>query len=75
MLMLTLDVNFRLASNIAKNRYKDVLCYDQSRVRLSQLDEDPSSDYINANYVDGYKQKNAYICTQGIYLQTIVAII
>ncbi|XP_045450142.1 tyrosine-protein phosphatase non-receptor type 9 [Melitaea cinxia] len=55
----------KLPSNLAKNRYTDVLCYDHSRVLLSQLDDDPSSDYINANYVDGYKQKNAFICTQG----------
>ncbi|KOB78198.1 Protein tyrosine phosphatase, partial [Operophtera brumata] len=41
----------RLPANVAKNRYKDVLCYDHSRVRLSQTDpEDPSTDYINANY-------------------------
>lgn len=54
-------------SNLTKNRYTDVLCYDHSRVVLSREpdDEDPTSDYINANYVDGYKQKNAYISTQG----------
>ncbi|XP_048484673.1 tyrosine-protein phosphatase non-receptor type 9 isoform X3 [Plutella xylostella] len=56
----------KLPANLAKNRYTDVLCYDHSRVVLSQADpNDPSSDYINANYVDGYKQKNAFICTQG----------
>lgn len=57
---------YRLASNLAKNRYTDVLCFDHSRVLLSQTDpDDPTTDYINANYVDGYKQKNAFICTQG----------
>ncbi|CAG4943458.1 unnamed protein product [Parnassius apollo] len=56
----------KLPSNVAKNRYTDVLCYDHSRVLLSQTDpDDPTTDYINANYVDGYKQKNAFICTQG----------
>ncbi|XP_049872187.1 tyrosine-protein phosphatase non-receptor type 9 isoform X2 [Pectinophora gossypiella] len=56
----------KLPSNLAKNRYTDVLCYDHSRVLLSQTDpDDPTTDYINANYVDGYKQKNAFICTQG----------
>ncbi|XP_052752201.1 tyrosine-protein phosphatase non-receptor type 9 isoform X2 [Galleria mellonella] len=56
----------KLPSNLAKNRYTDVLCYDHSRVILSQSDpDDPTTDYINANYVDGYKQKNAFICTQG----------
>ncbi|XP_058061455.1 tyrosine-protein phosphatase non-receptor type 9 isoform X1 [Anopheles bellator] len=55
----------KLRNNLAKNRYTDVLCYDHSRVVLSQEDDDPSTDYINANFVDGYKQKNAYISTQG----------
>nr|CAD7439153.1 unnamed protein product [Timema bartmani] len=55
----------RLRSNLPKNRYTDVLCYDHSRVLLSQIDGDPCSDYINANFVDGYKQKNAFISTQG----------
>ncbi|XP_032780937.2 tyrosine-protein phosphatase non-receptor type 9 isoform X2 [Daphnia magna] len=58
--------NSRLKGNAAKNRYTDVLCYDHSRVVLSMEDpEDICSDYINANYVDGYKQKNAFISTQG----------
>lgn len=54
-------------SNVTKNRYTDVLCYDHSRVILSNENEedDPTGDYINANFVDGYKQKNAYISTQG----------
>ncbi|KAI4500722.1 hypothetical protein M0802_004314 [Mischocyttarus mexicanus] len=55
----------KLRPNQSKNRYTDVLCYDHSRVCLSQLDSDATSDYINANFVDGYKQKNAFISTQG----------
>ncbi|XP_054727320.1 tyrosine-protein phosphatase non-receptor type 9 isoform X1 [Anastrepha obliqua] len=55
-------VHARLRNNLTKNRYTDVLCYDHSRVVLSRDDGD---DYINANFVDGYKQKNAYISTQG----------
>lgn len=51
--------------NLPKNRYSDVLCLDHSRVKLSTQNNDPSSDYINANFVDGYMQKNAYISTQG----------
>ncbi|KYM98210.1 Tyrosine-protein phosphatase non-receptor type 9 [Cyphomyrmex costatus] len=57
--------NAKLRSNQSKNRYTDVLCYDHSRVCLSQIDGDATSDYINANFVDGYKQKNAFISTQG----------
>lgn len=56
----------KMRSNLTKNRYTDVLCYDHSRVVLSNEDvDDPTNDYINANFVDGYKQKNAYISTQG----------
>ncbi|XP_064555968.1 tyrosine-protein phosphatase non-receptor type 9 isoform X2 [Drosophila montana] len=55
----------RMRNNLTKNRYTDVLCYDHSRVVLAREDDDELSDYINANFVDGYKQKNAYISTQG----------
>lgn len=57
--------NAKLPANQCKNRYTDVLCYDHSRVKLSVVDEDDCTDYINANFVDGYLQKNAFISTQG----------
>lgn len=62
------DGTFNVAkskNNLPKNRYTDVLCYDHSRVILSEMDNDKDSDYIHANFVDGYKQKNAFINTQG----------
>uniref|UniRef100_A0AAQ5WZM4 Tyrosine-protein phosphatase non-receptor type 9 n=1 Tax=Amphiprion ocellaris TaxID=80972 RepID=A0AAQ5WZM4_AMPOC len=52
--------------NQERNRYGDVLCLDQTRVRLKpRRNEVTRSDYINASFMDGYKQKNAYIGTQG----------
>ncbi|CAG2183311.1 unnamed protein product [Oppiella nova] len=54
----------RLRANQSKNRYTDVPCYDRTRVKLSLIDDDPNSDYINGNYVNGYKQRNAFISTQ-----------
>lgn len=59
------------AQHKSKNRYGNLLAYDHSRVVLDPLDEDPSSDYINANYVDGYKCSNRYIATQGPMTNTI----
>ena len=64
-LLMWTVANFRSMMNMSKNRYTDVLCLDQSRVVLRSIGNDPSSDYINANFVDGYRQKNAYISTQG----------
>lgn len=58
-------VTARLKPNQCKNRYTDVLCFDHSRVELSMRNEDDCSTYINANFVDGYRQKNAFISTQG----------
>ncbi|XP_059402807.1 tyrosine-protein phosphatase non-receptor type 9-like [Carassius carassius] len=52
------------AHNQERNRYGDVLCLDQTRVRLKPR-RNERSDYINASFMDGYKQKNAYIGTQG----------
>ncbi|XP_010624695.1 tyrosine-protein phosphatase non-receptor type 9 isoform X2 [Fukomys damarensis] len=51
--------------NLEKNRYGDVPCLDQTRVKLAKRSGHTQTDYINASFMDGYKQKNAYIGTQG----------
>lgn len=56
--------NSNLEVNKAKNRYANVVAYDHSRVILRALEGVPGSDYINANYIDGYKKPNCYIATQ-----------
>ncbi|XP_055986837.1 receptor-type tyrosine-protein phosphatase F isoform X11 [Sorex fumeus] len=63
--------NSNLEVNKPKNRYANVIAYDHSRVILASIDGVPGSDYINANYIDGYRKQNAYIATQGPLPETM----
>ncbi|XP_051285206.1 receptor-type tyrosine-protein phosphatase F isoform X7 [Dicentrarchus labrax] len=63
--------NSNMEVNKPKNRYANVIAYDHSRVVLTSVDAVPGSDYINANYIDGYRKQNAYIATQGPLPETL----
>ena len=72
---LIIPIHRRASENLPKNRYLDVLCLDCTRVQLSprplgseQMGDpgDTPTDYINANHMDGYQQRHAYISTQGL---------
>ncbi|XP_077955590.1 receptor-type tyrosine-protein phosphatase F isoform X14 [Gasterosteus aculeatus] len=63
--------NSNMEVNKPKNRYANVIAYDHSRVVLTSVDAVPGSDYINTNYIDGYRKQNAYIATQGPLPETL----
>ncbi|XP_056884839.1 receptor-type tyrosine-protein phosphatase T isoform X6 [Takifugu flavidus] len=58
-------------ANQSKNRCGNIIAYDHSRVRLQLLDGNLHSDYINANYINGYSQPRHYIATQGPMQETV----
>uniref|UniRef100_A0A8B9HZ24 protein-tyrosine-phosphatase n=1 Tax=Astyanax mexicanus TaxID=7994 RepID=A0A8B9HZ24_ASTMX len=50
--------------NRTKNRYNNVLPYDNSRVKLSVLGSS-FDDYINASYMPGHTSRKEFIAAQG----------
>ncbi|XP_048874204.1 tyrosine-protein phosphatase non-receptor type 22 isoform X2 [Brienomyrus brachyistius] len=57
--------------NAKKNRYKDIVPFDHSRVKLSLITSDSENDYINASFIKGVFAEQAYIATQGPLPSTV----
>ncbi|XP_070549929.1 tyrosine-protein phosphatase non-receptor type 12-like isoform X2 [Ptychodera flava] len=61
-----------LEINMKKNRYKDILPFDETRVALPEIADVPGSDYINANFIRGLDHETkAYIAAQGPLPHTV----
>ncbi|XP_017158847.1 tyrosine-protein phosphatase non-receptor type 18 isoform X2 [Poecilia reticulata] len=67
---LTTEVG-SLKDNAKKNRYKDILPYDQTRVVLSLQTSGSDSDYINASFVQGASGDCRYIASQAPLSSTL----
>uniref|UniRef100_A0A4W3JU63 Receptor-type tyrosine-protein phosphatase epsilon n=1 Tax=Callorhinchus milii TaxID=7868 RepID=A0A4W3JU63_CALMI len=51
--------------NLKKARVLQIIPYDFNRVVLPRKRGQEYSDYVNASYIDGYRQKHYFIATQG----------
>uniref|UniRef100_H2SW26 protein-tyrosine-phosphatase n=1 Tax=Takifugu rubripes TaxID=31033 RepID=H2SW26_TAKRU len=63
--------------NKSKNRYKNILPFDTTRVEIMETDSDlPGSDYINANYIRvkgrHVNEGKVFIATQGCLQNTVI---
>ncbi|CAF4416710.1 unnamed protein product, partial [Adineta steineri] len=61
---------FTQCNQLLKNRYKDIIPYEHSRVKLIPIDE-CDSGYINANFITGLHNPREYIACQGPLKTTI----
>ncbi|XP_078141955.1 receptor-type tyrosine-protein phosphatase C [Centroberyx gerrardi] len=59
------------ACNATKNRYVDILPYDYNRVQLTTGNGEAGCDYINASFIDGFKECKKYIAAQGPKDETV----
>lgn len=56
-------------SHAALNRFKDIRCFDETRVKVPHSTE--PHDYINASYVDGFREEKKFILTQSPMENTV----
>ncbi|CAL9700303.1 unnamed protein product [Knipowitschia caucasica] len=63
-------VSANLPCNKFKNRLVNIMPYETTRVCLQPIRGVEGSDYINASFIDGYRQQKAYIATQGPLAET-----
>uniref|UniRef100_A0A8C3A2G7 Receptor-type tyrosine-protein phosphatase epsilon n=1 Tax=Cyclopterus lumpus TaxID=8103 RepID=A0A8C3A2G7_CYCLU len=60
-----------LPANMKKNRVLQIIPYDFNRVILSMRRGQEFTDYVNASFIDGYRQKDYFIATQGPLTHTV----
>uniref|UniRef100_A0A8C7C9W6 protein-tyrosine-phosphatase n=1 Tax=Oncorhynchus kisutch TaxID=8019 RepID=A0A8C7C9W6_ONCKI len=63
-------ISANLPCNKFKNRLVNIMPYETTRVCLQPIRGLEGSDYINASFIDGYRQQKAYIATQGPLAET-----
>ncbi|CAL8366982.1 unnamed protein product [Lota lota] len=61
-----------IKDNVKKNRYKDIVPFDHTRVKLSLNTSKNDEDYINASFIKGVSGSRAYIATQGPLPHTVL---
>ncbi|XP_026882840.2 receptor-type tyrosine-protein phosphatase alpha isoform X3 [Electrophorus electricus] len=60
-----------LPANMKKNRVLQIIPYEFNRVIIPVKRGEENTDYINASFIDGYRQKDSYIASQGPLQHTI----
>ncbi|NWR73416.1 PTPRA phosphatase, partial [Centropus unirufus] len=60
-----------LPANMKKNRVLQIIPYEFNRVIIPVKRGEENTDYVNASFIDGYRQKDSYIASQGPLQHTI----
>ncbi|NWI10847.1 PTPRA phosphatase, partial [Crypturellus soui] len=60
-----------LPANMKKNRVLQIIPYEFKRVIIPVKRGEENTDYVNASFIDGYRQKDSYIASQGPLQHTI----